>query len=135
MPEPVGMFQQLDYLYMPSPDVGADVTYFSEVLGGRVVFAIDAMGTRVAMVALTEGPPQIVLAGHLDGERPILVYRVADLVQSTRELQERGWTPGHGLEIPQGPVRTFTTPGGHRLALYQLSRPGVIESFTGRRDF
>ena len=62
------MFEHLDYVYMPSRDVAADVTYFTEVLGGRLVFAIDGMGTRVAMVALTEDPPRILLAGHLDGD-------------------------------------------------------------------
>ncbi len=43
------------------------------------MFAIDGMGTRVAMVELTEGPPQLLLAGHLEGDRPVLVYRVGDL--------------------------------------------------------
>ena len=57
------MFDQLDYVYMPSRDVAADVAHFTEALGARLVFAIEAMGTRVAMVELTAGPPQIVLAG------------------------------------------------------------------------
>lgn len=131
----VAMFERLDYLYMPSGDVAADVRYFTDVLGGRVVFAIEAMGTRVAMVALTEEPPQLVLAGHLDGERPVLVYRVDDIAAATRELEGRGWDSGHALEIPQGPVRSFAAPGGQRLAIYQLTRPGVIEGFGGRRDF
>lgn len=129
------MFEQLDYLYTPSTDVAADVAYFIDVLGARLVFAIDSMGTRVAMVELTEGPPRIVLAGHLDGERPILVYRVASLKEAAAELTGRGWNPGHSLDIPQGPVRTFAAPGGHRMAIYELARPGVIESFAGRRDF
>jgi hypothetical protein len=46
-----------------------------------------------------------------------------------------GWPRGHDLEIPQGPVRSFEAPGGQRLAIYELTRPGVIESFAGRRDF
>jgi hypothetical protein len=130
------VFEHLDYVYMPSRDVAADITYFTEVLGGRLVFAIDGMGTRVAMVALTEDPPRILLAGHLDGERPVLVYRVDDLPTSMAELEARGWTPGHTLEIPQGPICSFTAPGGQRLAIYQLTRPGVEEaSFAGRRDF
>lgn len=129
------MFKRLDYLYVPSRDVAADVAYFTDVLGARLVFAIDAMGTRVALVELTEEPPQIVLAGHLEGEQPILVYRVDDLDAAERELEGRGWQPGHRLEIPQGPVRSFTAPGGQRLALYELTRPGVIESFAGRREF
>ena len=129
------MFEQLDYVYMPSRDVAADVTYFTETLGARLVFAIEAMGTRVAMVELTPGPPQVVLAGHLEGDQPILVYRVPDLGAAERELMERGATSGHALEIPQGPVRSFTTPGGQRLAIYELARPGVVEGFAGRRDF
>lgn len=129
------MFEQLDYLYVPSRDVAADVTFFTESLGARLVFAIDSMGTRVAMVELTDGPPQIVLAGHLDGERPIFVYRVLDLDAASRTLKASGADPGHALEIPQGPVRSFVAPGGHRIAIYELTRPGVVEGFTGRRDF
>ena len=129
------MFDQLDYLYTPSRDVAADVAYFIETLGARLVFAIDAMGTRVALVELTDGPPQIVLAGHLEGEQPVLVYRVPDLKAAEDELLARGASRGHALEIPQGPVRSFTAPGGQRIAIYELTRPGVVEGFTGRRDF
>jgi hypothetical protein len=128
-------FESLDYVYMPSRDVAADVRYFTDVIGARLVFAIEAMGTRVAMVEIADTPPSLVLAGHLEGDRPILVYRVADLEATARELEARGWTPGHGLEIPQGPVRTFEAPGGQRLAIYELARPGVIETFAGRREF
>jgi hypothetical protein len=130
------MFERLDYVYMPSRDVAADVAYFTDVLGGRLVFAIDGMGTRVAMIALTDEPPRILLAGHLEGERPILVYRVDDLDASMAQLEGRGWMRGHTLEIPQGPVCTFIAPGGQRLAIYELTRPGVEEgSFVGRVDF
>jgi hypothetical protein len=129
------MFDHLDYVYMPSRDVAADVAYFTDVLGGSCVFAIDSMGTRVAMIELTEGPPRLLLAGHLEGETPILVYQVADLDATSRDLRDRGWKDHHGLEIPQGPVRSFVAPGGQRLAIYQLTRPGVEASFEGRRDF
>jgi hypothetical protein len=129
------MFESLDYVYVPSRDVATDVHAFTDDLGGRLVFAIEAMGTRVAMVELTDGPPRIVLAGHLEGDRPILVYRVADLAAAARDLDARGWPRGHDLEIPQGPVRSFETPGGQRLAIYELTRPGVVDGFTGRRDF
>jgi hypothetical protein len=70
--------------------VATDLVYLTEVLGGRVVFAVEAMGTRVAAVQ---------------------------------------------LEIPQGPCCSFQTPGGHRIALYQLTRPEVLAHFNGRRDF
>ncbi len=129
------MFESLDYVYMPSKDVAQDVTYFTDVLGGRLIFAIEGMGTRVAMVELTDSPPRLLLADHVSGDRPILVYRVADLAAAATELGARGWDEGHGLEIPQGPVRSFAGPGGHRLAIYERSRPGVEASFEGRRDF
>ncbi len=128
-------FEGLDYIYTPSRDVAADARYLTDVVGGRVIFAIEAMGTRVAMIQLTAERPRIVLADHLEGESPILVYRVADLAETVAKLEGRGWQPGRTLEIPQGPCRTFGTPGGHRFALYELSRPGVEASFHGRHDF
>jgi hypothetical protein len=128
-------FERLDYLYTPSRDVARDVSYFTDVLGGRLVFAIEAMGTRVAMVELTEAPPRIVLADHLEGDRPVMVYRVDDLASAVRELEARGWDGGRAVEIPQGPVVTFAGPGGQRIAIYELARPGVIDGFAGRRDF
>ena len=129
------IFEQLDFIYMPSGDVPGDMRYFTDVLGARVVFAVEGMGTRVAMVELTDHPPPILLAGHLEGERPVLVYRVADLERAMHDLAARGWQRGHTLEIPHGPVCTFATPGGHRLAVYQLTRPQAADHFAGRRDF
>ena len=129
------MFEQLDYVYMPSRDVAADVTYFTDVLGARLVFAIAGMGTRVAMVELTDAPPRLLLAGHLGGDVPVLLYRVADLEAAEADLRARGWTDGHSLEIPQGPVRSFAAPGGQRIGIYERTRPQVEASFEGRRDF
>lgn len=128
-------FERLDFLYVPSRDVAADLGYFTEILGGQVVFAIQAMGTRVAAVRLTEQPPLVLLADHLEGERPILVYRVPDLGAAMADLEARGWQRQHTLEIPHGPCCPFQTPGGHRVALYQLTRPEVTAHFEGRRDF
>ena len=128
-------FESLDYVYMPSRDVVADIRYFTDVLGGRLAFAIEGMGTRVAMIELTDAPPRLLLAEHVKGETPILIYRVDDLVAATEELARRGWQAEHTLEIPQGPVSTFRAPGRQRLAIYERSRPGVEASFEGRRDF
>jgi hypothetical protein len=128
-------FQRLDFLYTPSRDVAADLVYFSDVLGGRVLFAVAAMDTRVAAIGLTEGPPVVLLTDHLEGERPILVYRVADLEAELDVLAARGWQREHAFEIPHGPCCSFRTPGGHRIALYQLTRPDAAAHFEGRRDF
>ena len=134
MAGPIGI-ESLDFLYTPTRDVAADVIDFTTVLGGRLVFAIEDGGIRVAMVELSSGPPSVLLTDHVEGERPILVYRVADLAVAVAELARRGWTPHRSLEIPPGPCTSFTTPGGHRIALYEVVRPGVLEHFEGRRDF
>ena len=128
-------FERLEFVYMPSRDVAADVRHFTDVLGAELVFAIDAMGTRVAMVKLAESPPRLLLTDHLEGDQSILVYRVADLDAALADLKTRGWKQGRSLELPMGPASSFTTPGGQRIALYESSRPDVVEGFAGRRDF
>jgi len=128
-------FERLDFLYTPSRDVEADASYFTGVLGGRLVFAIEGMGSRVAAIELTPGPPLVLLADHLGGDRPILVYRVPNLGTALAELEDRGWTREHTFEIPHGPCCSFATPGGHRIAAYQLTRSDVAAHFEGRRDF
>ena len=128
-------FIQLDYLYTPSADVAGDLQYFVAVLGAQLEFAVEGMGTRVAMLRLTEGPPHILLTDHLDGERPISIYRVADFDAALQALKERGWKKARNLEIPMGPCCSFTIPGGHRIAIYELARPEVLAHFLGRRDF
>jgi catechol 2,3-dioxygenase-like lactoylglutathione lyase family enzyme len=129
------MFDELDFIYMPSHDAAADLRWFTDVLGARLVFAVEGMGTRVAMLELTDQPPRILLAEHLEGDRPVLVYRVPDLAAAMAELETRGWQRGFMLEIPHGPICSFASPGGHRLAIYQLTRPEVGDHFAGQRDF
>jgi hypothetical protein len=133
--QPTPPFQQLDFVYTPSRDVAADLAYFTQVLGGRAVFAVQAMGARVAAIALTPGPPLVLLADHVKGEHPILVYRVANLDAALTELTAHGWQRQQTLEIPHGPCCSFRSPGGHRIALYRLTRPEVTTHFEGRRDF
>ena len=125
---------RLDYLYTQSDDVVADLRYLVDVLGGEQVFAIADGGVRVAMVSFGE-PPAILLTDHLDTDRPIHVYAVDDLGAASIELEARGWAAERTIELPPGPAASFRTPGGLRMALYEPSRPFVIESFRGRRDF
>jgi hypothetical protein len=128
-------FDRLDFVYMPSRDVAADAGHFINVLGAELVFAIEAFEARVAMVRLSSGPPDLLLADHLSGDRPILVYRVGDLDEALQSLEARGWTPAPRFGIPHGPCCAFETSGGHRLAIYELTRPEVAERLAGRRDF
>jgi len=128
-------FESLDFLYIPTQHVAADATYFTEVLGGTLVFAIQEWNTRVAMVQMTADPPHLLFTDHLDGERPILIYRVDDLDSSLDRLQTAGWAKDSVFEIPHGPCCSFRTPSGHRVAIYELTRPEVAAHFRGRVDF
>jgi hypothetical protein len=128
-------FEQLEYLYTPSRNVALDAAYFVKVLGGTLAFAVEGMGARVAMVQLTSGPPHVLLTDHLEGDQPIFVYRVDDLRKAVARLKKQGLKGGRQLELPMGPCSSFVTSQGHRIALYEASRPGVLEHFMGRKDF
>src|SRR5947209_11333280 len=100
-------FDQLDYLYTPSNDVAKDAKFFTEVLGGRLAFAVEGMGARVAMIELTGGPPHVLLTDHLEGDRAIYIYRVKDLGKAVAGLKKRGLKRENRLEIPMGPCSSF----------------------------
>lgn len=129
------MFDELDFVYLPSRDVAADVAHFTTGLGGELVFAIERFGTRVAMVSLTVDGPKLLLAGHLEGEQPILVFRVDDLEAAITALQGRTVTIGSHFEMPYGVGVEVCAPGPHRLALYERTHPQRGDSLAGRRDF
>ena len=128
-------FGSLDYLYTPSRDVAADARFLTSVLGGELAFAIEDGGIRVAMVRLGPEPPAILLTDHLEGDRPIHVYGVASLQAARRSLEASGWSGGQPIELPPGPAISFDAPGGLRFAIYEATRPFVVEGFLGRRDF
>ena len=128
-------FESLDFVYHPSRDVKRDMAYFTDVLGGRLRFAVEGMGARVAAIELAPPPPLFLLADHVEGDTPILVYRVPKLSEALASLAKQGWERETTFEIPHGPICSFRAPGGQRIALYQLTRPGAAASFEGRRDF
>jgi hypothetical protein len=68
-----------------------------------VVFAIEAFGTRIAQMRLSERSPRLLLADHLEGQAPVLVYRVGDLDSMLAELERRGLEPEGQFGIPHGP--------------------------------
>ena len=129
------MFERLDFIYLPSRDVEAERDHLTAALGAELVFAIEAFGTRVAMLRVTPEPPALLLAGHLEGDRPVLVHRVADLEREVAELERRDVGIGSRFEIPPGPALELEIPGPQRFALYERTRPDVLERLAGRRDF
>jgi catechol 2,3-dioxygenase-like lactoylglutathione lyase family enzyme len=128
-------FERLDFVYLPSRDVAADLAFYADVLGGEVVFAIEAFGARVARVRLADGGPGLLLADHLAGDAPVLVHRVSDFEATLAALERRGLELEARFGIPHGPCAAFRAPGGQRLAVYELTRPGADARLAGRHDF
>jgi hypothetical protein len=129
------MFGSLDFVYLPSRDVAADLRHVVDGLGGSLVFAIERFGTRVAMVDLAPGSPSVLLAQHLEGEAPVLMYRVEDLDETLDALQSRGVEIRARFGISHGPGAELGMPGPQRIAVYQLTRPEVAGRLAGRRDY
>jgi hypothetical protein len=125
---------RLDFVYWPSRDAAADLAHWTERLGAEPVFAIDRFETRVACVEPGTGP-MVLFAEHLEGDRPILLYRVDDLSGATEELRSRGVEVGARFEFPYGEGAELRNPGPQRVAVYERSRPDRGDSLRGRRDF
>jgi catechol 2,3-dioxygenase-like lactoylglutathione lyase family enzyme len=127
-------FLSLDFLYVPTPDVDAAARWYVDVLHARLEWKVRAMGTTVAAVRVADVGPLVLLAGHLQGGTPVLVYRVADYAATVAGLEARGVAPVEQLEIPHGPCASFRAEGGQRLAVYELVRPEAVTHFPGRID-
>ncbi|MGD9701148.1 MAG: VOC family protein [Acidimicrobiia bacterium] len=127
------MFSSLDFVYTPTPDVDAAASHYVGALGAELLWKVRGLGTTVAAVRLSGVGPLVLLAGHLHGETPVLVYRVHDYARTIEELQAAGIELDE-LEIPHGPCASFRAEGGQRLAVYELTRPEAVAHFDGRFD-
>jgi len=129
------VFDRLDFVYLPSDDVAADIEYYTAGLGAELVFAIERFGTRVAMVRAEPEGPALLLAEHLEGEQPVLIFRVDDLDAATEGLRARGVTLGAPFGMPYGDGVLLPMPGPQRVAIYERTRGERGDGLAGRRDF
>jgi hypothetical protein len=58
------MFEALEFVYLPSRDVAADLNTSPIGWARKLVFALEAFGTRVAMVRLSPDLPVLVPKAH-----------------------------------------------------------------------
>jgi catechol 2,3-dioxygenase-like lactoylglutathione lyase family enzyme len=130
----VMMFESLDFLYVPAPDIEASVQYYTKVLGGRLQWKIHAYGVWVACVKLAKGKPYVLLADHIDRKDMMLIYRVVDLDDAAAKLRSMGWKEENRVEIPPGPCCTFRDPAGNALVIYESVRPFIMQEFKGKID-
>ena len=111
------------------------MAFYVDVLGAELVWRIRDGETVVANVRVNATGPALLLANHLEGDVPILIFRVDNLKKLTAALRRRDWKPdGEPFEIPHGPCAELRDPSGQRFALYQLVRPEADAHFAGRFD-
>ncbi|HUR70178.1 MAG TPA: VOC family protein [Candidatus Thermoplasmatota archaeon] len=119
---------RLEYLYVGSKDVVADLAYYCDVLGAERVWDFSEFGTRVAGVRLFAKGPMVILAGHRRAPSMLPVFAVEDLDATEKELRRRGWVPeGARFGIPDGDCYLFRDPSGNEFAIYEDSRPHALE--------
>jgi catechol 2,3-dioxygenase-like lactoylglutathione lyase family enzyme len=129
------MFRSLDFLYIPAPDIESSVQYYTEVLGGKLLWKIHAFGVWVACIALPSvEKPYVLLADHIQKNDVMLIYRVDKLDSAIEQLKSKGWKEENRIEIPPGPCCTFRDPAGNALVIYENIRPDVLNEFRGRID-
>lgn len=129
------MFKSLDFIYVPAPDIESSVQYYTQVLGGELLWKIHAYGVWVACVTLSEPvKPYILLADHIGKNDVMLIYQVENLENSVAELNAKGWKEENRIEIPPGPCCTFRDPADNALVIYENRRPDVMEEFRGKID-
>ena len=127
-------FLSLDFVYVPTADVDSTARHYVEVFQAELRWKVRGMGTVVACLVVPGSGPAILLSGHLDGDVPVLVYRVADYRSTVDGLRAAGVEEIHELEIPHGPCAALRAAGGQRYAVYELVRPEAAGHFDGRMD-
>jgi hypothetical protein len=85
------MFCSLDYRYVSASDIEASVRYYTDQLRGELVWKIHACNAWVAAVRLSLTRPLVLLADHLHGDTPILIYRVEHLETSVAACVRGGY--------------------------------------------
>ena len=128
------MFETLDFIYASVDDVDDAARRYVDELAATLVWKVRALGTVVACLRLSRSGPALLLTDHLESGVPILIYRVADYGAAVAQLRAANVASLREVEIPQGPCASFLAPGGQRLAVYELTRPGAASRFDGRID-
>ncbi|HET7149495.1 MAG TPA: VOC family protein [Candidatus Nitrosopolaris sp.] len=128
------MFESLDFLYVPAPNIQESINYYTMILDGELLWKIHAYGVWVACIKLSDKEPYVLLADHVEKKDMMLIYRVNNLDKAASELRSRGWREEKSLELPNCPCKTFRDPAANAIVIYENRRPHVMEEFKGRID-
>ena len=119
---------ELRYLYLGSPDTGADVARWLALPGARLRWRFRHFGADVA--AIDPGSrPFLLLADHRPPGSVLPIYSVGDLDTTRADLEDRGWELELGAAgTPEGPACILRSPGGVAVALLRVDRPDAMEA-------
>src|SRR6478736_952322 len=85
------LFDSLDFLYVPSPNLQESIRYYTNILDGELLWKIHAYGVWVACIKFSnKQEPYILLADHIEKKDMILIYRVNSLDNTYSDLKSRG---------------------------------------------
>jgi hypothetical protein len=85
------LFESLDFLYIPAPDIEAAIGYYTRVLRSKLLWKIHAFGVWVACIRVSDSGPLLLLADHIKKNDMIMIYRVNNLdIHSLLTRLERG---------------------------------------------
>jgi hypothetical protein len=94
------LFESLDFLYVPAPDIDAAIGYYTGVLGSILLWKIHTFGVWVACIRVSGSGPLLLLADHIKKNDMIMIYRVSNLDNTAFTLRSQGWNEEKMLEIP-----------------------------------
>jgi catechol 2,3-dioxygenase-like lactoylglutathione lyase family enzyme len=118
------MFQKIALISIPVSDQEAALSFYTEILGGKVVQDMPfGPGTRWLRVGLPGVETQLVLATWFDAMPPGslqgLVVATRDIKKAHAELRKRGLDISDIDKQPYGQEATFTDPDGNSWILQQ----------------
>ena len=70
------LFESLDFLYVPAPDIEAAIGYYTGVLGSKLLWKIHAFGVWEACIQVSGSGPLLLLADHIKKNDMIMIYLV-----------------------------------------------------------
>ncbi|MFZ0698150.1 MAG: VOC family protein [Nitrososphaeraceae archaeon] len=60
------LYESLDFLYVPAPDIEASINYYTSVLGCKLLWKLHALEVWVACIhACSDSGPLLLLADHI----------------------------------------------------------------------
>ena len=70
------LFESLDFLYVPAPDIESTIGYYTGVLGCKLLWKFMHLGCGwVACIRVLDSGPFLLLADHIKKNDMIMVYR------------------------------------------------------------